>query len=43
MIQCTQCENWIHELCAGVDKNARHFICDDSKELGNTVRYAMHH
>lgn len=29
MIQCTQCDTWVHELCAGTDQNTIHYLCDD--------------
>ena len=28
MIQCEQCNVWVHSECAGVSTRARHFVCD---------------
>ena len=28
MIQCQQCNSWVHCECAGVSRQTRHFICD---------------
>lgn len=38
MIQCTQCEMWVHELCAGTNKKTKDYNCDDCRELAKTIR-----
>lgn len=40
MIQCTECDTWIHELCAGVDKNTVDYLCDDCKTLQKNIDLA---
>lgn len=41
MIQCSNCQIWVHELCAGVDKNIIDFLCDDCRELQKNISYAL--
>ena len=28
MIQCLKCKSWAHDLCAGVGKRTKKFVCD---------------
>jgi len=28
MIQCLKCKTWVPDLCAGVDKNTKKYVCD---------------
>lgn len=28
MIQCLKCKSWVHDVCAGVNKRTKKFVCD---------------
>lgn len=28
MIQCLKCKTWVHDLCAGVNKKIKKYVCD---------------
>lgn len=38
MTQCTNCEIWVHDLCAGTNKKTHVYNCDDCQELATTIR-----
>lgn len=38
MIKCSNCEVWVHELCAGTTKKTKCYYCDDCQDLAKTIR-----
>lgn len=39
MVQCTACNKWAHEQCAGISKQEIAFVCDFCSQSSTTVNY----